>query len=56
MVSVTITITNSSDKTQKLAITLPISLLEKIDKNRDYIPRSKYTIRAIESYLKAKES
>jgi metal-responsive CopG/Arc/MetJ family transcriptional regulator len=55
MVSGTTTITNSQDRTQKLGITLPISLLEKIDKIRGDIPRSKYIRRAIESYLKVKE-
>jgi metal-responsive CopG/Arc/MetJ family transcriptional regulator len=42
------------DRTEKLGITLPISLLQKIDTNRGDIPRSKYIRRAIESYFKAK--
>ena len=46
----------NEDKTEKLGITLPISLLQKIDKNRGDILCSKYIRRAIESYLmKAKE-
>jgi metal-responsive CopG/Arc/MetJ family transcriptional regulator len=51
MVSSTTTVTNSPDITQKLGITLPISLLKKIDDNRGDIPRSRYIRRAIESYL-----
>jgi metal-responsive CopG/Arc/MetJ family transcriptional regulator len=39
-----------------LGITLPISLLEKIDSKRGDIPRSMYTERAIENYLKSKGS
>jgi metal-responsive CopG/Arc/MetJ family transcriptional regulator len=42
------------DRTEKLGITLPISLLQKIDNRRGDIPRSKYIRRAIESYLKVK--
>jgi metal-responsive CopG/Arc/MetJ family transcriptional regulator len=44
------------DRTEKLGITLPISLLQKIDNNRGDIPRSKYIRRAIENYLKSKGS
>jgi metal-responsive CopG/Arc/MetJ family transcriptional regulator len=43
------------DRTEKLGITLPKLLLQKIDKNRGDIPRSKYIRRAVESYLKGKE-
>jgi metal-responsive CopG/Arc/MetJ family transcriptional regulator len=56
MVSVTIKTTNNPYGTQKLGITLPVSLLQKIDNKRGDIPRSKYMRRAIESYLKAKGS
>ncbi|MFL6430181.1 MAG: hypothetical protein ACJ71X_01825 [Nitrososphaeraceae archaeon] len=48
------TIRKNPDRTEKLRITLPISLLQKIDNNRGDIPRSKYIRRAIERYLKVK--
>ena len=48
------TIRKNPDRTQKLGITLPISLLHKIDSNRKDIPRSRYIRRAIERYRKAK--
>jgi metal-responsive CopG/Arc/MetJ family transcriptional regulator len=55
MVSTTAAITaNNEDRTEKLGITLPISLLQKIDNMRGDIPRSKYIRRAIERYLKVK--
>jgi metal-responsive CopG/Arc/MetJ family transcriptional regulator len=54
MVSSTIT-TNNLDRTEKLGITLPISLLQEIDNKRGDIPRSKYIRRAIERYLKVKK-
>jgi metal-responsive CopG/Arc/MetJ family transcriptional regulator len=44
------------DRTEKLGITLPVSLLQEIDENRGDIPRSKYIRRAVEGYLKAKGS
>jgi metal-responsive CopG/Arc/MetJ family transcriptional regulator len=46
--------TTKIDRTEKLGITLPISL-QKIDRNRGDIPRSTYIRRAVESYLKTKE-
>jgi metal-responsive CopG/Arc/MetJ family transcriptional regulator len=46
--------TTKEDRTEKLGITLPISLLQKIDKNRGDVPRSKLIRRAIESYLKGR--
>ena len=46
------TITYNEDRTAKLGITLPVSLLQKIDKNRGGVPRGKYIRRAAESYLK----
>jgi metal-responsive CopG/Arc/MetJ family transcriptional regulator len=42
------------EKTEKLGITLPISLLQKIDKIRGDVPRSKFIRRAIETYLKGR--
>jgi len=45
-------IRKNPDRTEKLGITLPISLLHKIDNNRGDIPRSKYIRRVIERYLK----
>jgi len=43
--------TTDADRTEKLGITLPISLLKKIDNKRGDIPRSAYIQRAIENYL-----
>ncbi|MFL6361681.1 MAG: hypothetical protein ACJ72V_20395 [Nitrososphaeraceae archaeon] len=48
--------TAARDRTEKLGITLPVSLLQKIDKNRGDVPRSTYIRRAVESYLKASGS
>jgi metal-responsive CopG/Arc/MetJ family transcriptional regulator len=42
----------NEDKIEKLGITLPISLLQKIDNKRGDIPRSTYIRRAVENYLK----
>jgi metal-responsive CopG/Arc/MetJ family transcriptional regulator len=48
--------TTKVDRTEKLGITLPKPLLQKIDNHRGDVPRSKYIRRAVESYLmKAKE-
>ena len=47
-------IRKNPDRTEKLGITLPISLLQRIDNNRGDIPRSRYIRRAIERSLKAK--
>jgi metal-responsive CopG/Arc/MetJ family transcriptional regulator len=44
--------TTDVDRTEKLGITLPISLLKQIDNKRGDIPRSTYIRRAIENYLK----
>jgi metal-responsive CopG/Arc/MetJ family transcriptional regulator len=49
MVSTTI---NKGDRTEKLRITLPISLLKQVDNKRGDIPRSIFIRRAVESYLK----
>jgi hypothetical protein len=46
------TIRKNPDRTEKLGITLFISLLHKIHNNHGDIPRSKYIRRAIERYLK----
>jgi hypothetical protein len=40
------------DKTEKVGITLPKSILQRIDKVRGDIPRSTYIRRAVEVYLK----
>jgi metal-responsive CopG/Arc/MetJ family transcriptional regulator len=48
MTSRTIVVT---DNTVKLGITLPKSIVQKIDKKRADIPRSRYIRRAIERYL-----
>jgi metal-responsive CopG/Arc/MetJ family transcriptional regulator len=44
--------TTDEDRTEKLGITLHISLLQKIDNKRGDIPRSTYIRRAVENYLK----
>jgi metal-responsive CopG/Arc/MetJ family transcriptional regulator len=52
MASTTTTTKHSDkDKTEKLGITLPISLLKQIENKRGDIPRSTYIRRAIENYL-----
>ncbi|MFL6472713.1 MAG: hypothetical protein ACJ71H_17905 [Nitrososphaeraceae archaeon] len=43
---------NKGDRTEKLGITLPISLLRYIENKRGDIPSSKFIRRAIENYLK----
>ena len=48
MTSSTITI---NDNTVKLGITLPKSIIQKIDQKRGDIDRSRYIRRAIEKYL-----
>ena len=40
------------DRTEKVGITLPESILRKMDKVRGDIPRSTYIRRAVESYLR----
>jgi metal-responsive CopG/Arc/MetJ family transcriptional regulator len=44
--------TTETDRTEKLGITLPISLLKQIENRRGDIPRSTFIRRAVESYLK----
>jgi hypothetical protein len=40
----------------KLGITLPKSIILKIDKKRGDIPRSRYILRSIENYLSSSSS
>ena len=44
--------TTDRDRTEKLGITLPVSLLKQIENKRGDIPRSTFIRRAVESYLK----
>jgi hypothetical protein len=44
--------TTYNDKTQKVGITLPNSLIKRTDELRGDIPRSTYIRRAVEYYLK----
>jgi metal-responsive CopG/Arc/MetJ family transcriptional regulator len=48
--------TTKLDRTEKLGITLPVKLLQKIDNIRGDVPRSKFIRRATESYLKGRWS
>ena len=50
----TITKHSDEDKTEKLGITLPVKLLEKIEHIRGDVPRSKFIRRAVESYIKGR--
>jgi metal-responsive CopG/Arc/MetJ family transcriptional regulator len=43
--------TTYDEKTEKVGITLPRSLLKQTDKTRGDVPRSTYIRRAIENYL-----
>jgi metal-responsive CopG/Arc/MetJ family transcriptional regulator len=43
---------SKTDKTEKVAITLPHSLLKRTDKARGDIPRSTFIRRAIERFLR----
>ena len=52
MVSTITTKSYNEDRTEKLGITLPISLLKQVDDKRGDIPRSTFICRAVESYLK----
>ena len=45
------TTANKGDRTEKLGITLPTSLLKQIENKRGAIPRSTFIRRAIENYL-----
>jgi metal-responsive CopG/Arc/MetJ family transcriptional regulator len=44
--------TTHNDKTEKVGITLPNSLIKQADKLRGDIPRSTYIRKAVEYYLK----
>jgi metal-responsive CopG/Arc/MetJ family transcriptional regulator len=44
--------TAHSDKTEKVGITLPISILKRTDRARGDIPRSMFIRRAIEQFLR----
>jgi metal-responsive CopG/Arc/MetJ family transcriptional regulator len=50
------TIVATMDMTVKLGITLPKSIIQKIDNRRGDIPRSRYIRRAIERYLDSNSS
>ena len=43
--------TTHADKTEKVGITLPISLVKQTDKARGDIPRSTFIRRAVEQYI-----
>ena len=49
------TVVATTDMTAKLGITLPKSMIQKIDQKRGDIPRSRYIRRAIEKYLGSKD-
>jgi metal-responsive CopG/Arc/MetJ family transcriptional regulator len=44
--------TNKSDKTEKVGITLPVSLVKLADRARGDIPRSTFIRRALEQFLR----
>jgi metal-responsive CopG/Arc/MetJ family transcriptional regulator len=44
--------TTPNDKTEKVGITLPSSLIKQTDKIRGDVPRSTYIRKAVEYYLK----
>jgi metal-responsive CopG/Arc/MetJ family transcriptional regulator len=51
MTSTTIVVAATMDNTVKLGITLPKSIIQKIDQRRGDIPRSRYIRKAVERYL-----
>jgi hypothetical protein len=53
MMSSTIVAATTMDMTVKLGITLPKSILQKINNKRRDIPRSRYVRMAIENYPRA---
>ena len=55
MTSSTIVSATTMDMTVKLGITLPKSMIQKIDQKRGDIPRSRYIRRAVEKYLSSKD-
>jgi metal-responsive CopG/Arc/MetJ family transcriptional regulator len=42
----------SEDNTEKLGITFPRSMIERTDRQRGNVPRSRFIRRVIENYLK----
>jgi metal-responsive CopG/Arc/MetJ family transcriptional regulator len=44
--------TSKTDKTEKVGITLPSSLLKWVDKTRTDVPRSMFIRRAIQQFLR----
>ena len=55
MTSSTIVSATTMDMTEKIGITLPKSIIQKIDNKRGDIARSRYIRRAIERYLSSKD-
>jgi metal-responsive CopG/Arc/MetJ family transcriptional regulator len=55
MTSSTIISSTTMDMTEKIGITLPKSILQKIDQKRGDIARSRYIRRAVEKYLGSKD-
>jgi hypothetical protein len=55
MMSSTTVSATTMDITEKIGITLPKSILQKIDQKRGDIPRNRYIRRAIEKYLSSKD-
>ena len=53
MTSSTFVAATTMDMTEKIGITLPKSIIQKIDHRRGDIARSRYIRRAIENYPKA---
>ena len=47
--------TTRDDMTEKVGITLPISLVRQTDKARGDIPRSTFIRRAVEQYIQGKD-
>jgi metal-responsive CopG/Arc/MetJ family transcriptional regulator len=56
MTSGTIVSATTMDMTEKIGITLPKSIIQKIDQKRGDIPRSRYIRRAVERYLGSNSS
>jgi metal-responsive CopG/Arc/MetJ family transcriptional regulator len=46
---------SKTDKTEKVGITLPISLVTRVDKVRLDIPRNTFIKRALEKYLRRED-
>jgi metal-responsive CopG/Arc/MetJ family transcriptional regulator len=47
--------TTTADKTEKVGITLPNSLVKQVDKMRGDIPRSTFIRRSVEQYVRGKD-